>query len=463
MKTPSTNHHHPEANLTGRRRLFFICVLAITLGGVAMLVAKSLIVSIAFLTNIFYFQRFEVTDISPASNELGARGVFIPVIGGLLVGLMARFGSPAIRGHGIPEAMETILLRGSKIPKRIALLKPLSAAISIGSGGPFGAEGPIIATGGALGSVCGQILAVSPYERKVLLASGAAAGMTAIFGTPISAVILAIELLLFEFRPKSFIPVALASATAATLRFADAGIEPFINMPALQTPTPSSLLFYLLMGVAFGFLSIVVTKSVYWVEDQFEKLPIHWLWWPAIGGLAVGIIGLIRPATLGVGYTNISAFLGGDVTIVFVAGLVFWKFLSWAIALGSGTSGGTLAPLLTIGSGLGLIAGKTAAALLPGLGVDVHAAALVGMAAMFAGCSHALLASVIFAFEITKQPVGLVPMLGACSVAYLIASHGMKTSIMTEKIARRGVHVPHEYFPHQQQSVETAPPGLQGK
>lgn len=430
-----------------KRRLVFICCLALILGASAMVVAKALIMAIAFCTNLFYFQRFSLEDVAPATNTLGYLSVGIPVFGGLLVGLIARHGSAAIRGHGIPEAMENILMRESRIPKRITLLKPLSAAIAIGSGGPFGAEGPIIATGGAIGSFLGQRVKVSAYERKILLASGAAAGMTAIFGTPISAVILAIELLLFEFRPKSFVPVSLAAATAATLRFTDVGVEPFVPMVNLATPTLSSLPFYLSMGVVFGFLSIFVTKSIYWVEEQFEKLPLHWQWWPAIGGIAVGLIGLICPETLGVGYNNITLSLNSDFALGAAVGLVFWKFLSWSIALGSGTSGGTLAPLLTIGSGLGMIIGKLAQVFVPAMNIDVHAAALVGMAGLFAGCSHALLASVVFAFEITKQPVGLVPLLGSCSVAYLVSSIFMKTSIMTEKISRRGITVPSEYFP----------------
>jgi CIC family chloride channel protein len=430
-----------------KRRLFYISGLACCLGVAAALIAKVLLLSIAFVTNLFYFQRLSLEDVAASDNHLGLIAVIVPVIGGLIVGVMAKYGSAAIRGHGIPEAMENILLKDSRIPKRITFLKPLSAAISIGSGGPFGAEGPIIATGGALGSLIGQIIHVTHYERKILLASGAAAGMTAIFGTPFSGVLLAIELLLFEFRPKSFIPVALAAATAATIRFVLVGQEPFIQMVDIQPPNLTSLPVYLFMGVLFGFLSVYVTKSVYWIEDTFEKLPVHWMWWPALGGIAVGIIGLISPQSLGVGYSNITSSLNGDFTTVFVLSLVFWKFLSWSIALGSGTSGGTLAPLLTLGSGLGLVIGKFSEQFFPRLAVDIHVAALVGMATLFAGCSHALLASVVFAFEITKQPMGLVPLLGSCSIAYLIASTAMPTSIMTEKIARRGVKVPNEYFP----------------
>jgi H+/Cl- antiporter ClcA len=384
---------------------------------------------------------------APGENTLGYFAVIIPVVGGLIVGVMARYGSKAIRGHGIPEAMENILQRESRIPRRITFLKPLSSAVAIGSGGPFGAEGPIIATGGALGSWLGQIVPVSPYERKILLASGAAAGMTAIFGTPLSAVMIAIELLLFEFRAKSFVPVALATVVAATLRSIFVSTDSFFDMPALTATSIPNLLVILAFGVAMGLMCVVVTKSIYWIEDHFERIPIHWMWWPAIGGLAVGIIGLIEPRSLGVGYGNISMSLSGTLTVGMACSILVWKFLSWAIALGSGTSGGTLAPLLTLGSAFGFIVGTLLSTYFPSLQTDPHAMALVGMAALFAGSSRALLTSVLFALEATKQPLGLVPLLGCCSIAYIVSSLLMKNSIMTEKIVRRGLEVPHEYYP----------------
>ncbi|MFV8249597.1 chloride channel protein [Bdellovibrio bacteriovorus] len=432
--------------LKQRRRILLICVLSCLVAIASVLVAKLLLLGIALFTNLFYFQTFSVAESNPADNTLGAWAVVVPVIGGLIVGAMARFGSASIRGHGIPEAMENILQKESRIPRRITFLKPLSSAIAIGSGGPFGAEGPIIATGGALGSWLGQIVPVSAYERKIILASGAAAGMTAIFGTPLSAVLLAIELLLFEYRPKSFVPVALATAVAATLRSAFMHTEAFFTMPPIQAPDMTGLLTYLVFGAVMGLLAVVVTKSIYWVEDHFEKIPLHWMWWPALGGLAVGIIGLIEPRSLGVGYGNISLSLAGSLTVGAAVSIFVWKFLAWAIALGSGTSGGTLAPLLTLGAAFGFIIGTLLARFAPELHTDVNTMALIGMAALFAGSSRALLASVLFALEGTKQPVGLVPLLGCCCIAYLISTVIMKNSIMTEKIARRGLKVPHEYY-----------------
>jgi H+/Cl- antiporter ClcA len=341
--------------------------------------------------------------------------------------------------------MEQVLLNESKIPPRITFLKPLSSAIAIGTGGPFGAEGPIIATGGALGSFIGQVLHVTGHERKVLLAAGAAAGMTAIFGTPVAAVVLAVELLLFELRPRSLIPVALATVTAAGMRDLLVGSAPVFPMPAIATPGLAALLCYVLLGAAMGLVSVGVTRIVYGVEDAFERLPIHWMWWPALGGLVVGVVGWYAPLTLGVGYSNIEAIVAGKFAIGALAFLCVMKFVSWSIALGSGTSGGTLAPLFTVGGALGALAGFALVALAPQLGVDPRIAGLVGMAAIFAGASRALLASVVFAFETTHQPAGLLPLLGSCSAAYLVSALTMRNTIMTEKIARRGVRVPTEY------------------
>ncbi|QDT53445.1 H(+)/Cl(-) exchange transporter ClcA [Caulifigura coniformis] len=425
-----------------------ICGLAILLGCAAGVVGQLLVALIGLVTHVAFFGRVGFSEIAPAEavSHMGWWVVVIPVIGGLIVGVMARFGSKAIRGHGIPEAMEQVLTNESRIPARITFLKPLSAAVSIGTGGPFGAEGPIIATGGALGSVMGQILSTTAAERKTLLAAGAAAGMTAVFGTPVSAVLLAIELLLFEFRPRSIIPVALAATAADGIRMMFTGMGPAFPMPNLVQPTGGALIAYLVIGALMGVVSVGVTRIVYGIEDAFEHLPVHWMWWPAIGGLAVGLVGYYVPDTLGVGYYNITRHLSGTVPVGTIAVLVGTKFVSWAIALGSGTSGGTLAPLLTFGSGIGALMGAGIATVAPFLGVDVRVAALVGMATMFAGASRAMLASAVFAFETTLQPVGLLPLLGGCAAAYLTSSLLMRNSIMTEKIARRGIKTPEEYM-----------------
>ncbi|HEX9162628.1 MAG TPA: chloride channel protein [Thermoanaerobaculia bacterium] len=427
------------------RRVLMLCGFAVLLAALTGVIAQVLIRIIWFVTNVAFYGRFSAAYANPADNNLGLAVVVVPVIGGILVGFMARYGSKAIRGHGIPEAMEQVLLNESRIPARITFLKPLSAAIAIGTGGPFGAEGPIIATGGAVGSVVGQIVEMTATERKTLLAAGAAAGMAATFGSPVSAVILAIELLLFEFRPRSIIPVSLAAVTAAAVRIAFVGTAPVFPMPLLARPSEQALTTYVIMGAFIGYLSVYVTRAVYWIEDLFEKLPVHWMWWPAIGGVAVGVVGYFVPRTLGVGYVNIEDLVQGKLFGAAVIVLCLMKFISWAIALGSGTSGGTLAPLFTIGGGAGVALGELAAVAFPKFGIDPRICALVGMAAMFAGASRALLASVVFAFETTLQPLGLLPLLGGCTAGYLVSALLMPNTIMTEKLARRGVRVPAEY------------------
>ena len=419
----------------------FACVIAVA----AALIAQLLSASIAVVTNLAFYGRLSAQEASPAGNGLGLWVAAVPVVGALVIGVMARYGSAAIRGHGIPEAMEQVLFNQSRIPARVLFLKPLSAVVSIGTGGPFGAEGPIIATGGALGSLAGQFARITAEERKTLLAAGAAAGMAATFGSPVAAVLLAIELLLFEYRTRSLVPVALASATAAGVRVAFVGTSPAFQVGELAQPPAAALLAYVLIGAMVGMLAVAVTKAVYAVEDAFARLPLHWMWWPALGALPVGVIGIFAPRTLGVGYDNIEHMVSGELAGGALYILCACKLASWLFALGSGTSGGTLAPLFTVGGGAGAACAALLAFLAPTAGIDPRLGALVGMAAMFSGASRALLASVVFAFEATRQSVGLLPLLGGCTAAYLLACVLTKHSIMTEKIARRGRRVPSEY------------------
>jgi H+/Cl- antiporter ClcA/CBS domain-containing protein len=338
-----------------------------------------------------------------------------------------------------------VLLARSRITPMVMFLKPLSAAIAIGTGGPFGAEGPIIATGGALGSLLGQTLHVTADERKTLLAAGAAAGMSATFNAPISSVLLAVELLLFEYRARSLVPVAMAAAVASAVRIAFVGNAPAFTLPDIPATTIVALGGYVVLGALVGLIAVGVTRAVYAVEEGFERLPVHWMWWPALGALVVGVIGYVEPRTLGVGYYNIDAILDGTLVGRALFMLVVLKFVSWVVYLGSGTSGGTLAPLFTFGSCIGSAVGGLTAARLPSLGIDPHVAALVGMAAIFAGTSHALLTSVVFAFETTRQPNGLLPLLAGCATAYLVATLLSRHSIMTVRLAQRGTVVASEY------------------
>lgn len=436
-----------DRNASIKKRLLYISFLSILIAAAISIIAKFLVYLIDLVTNISFYGIISAEYLSPAGNNLGLWVIAVPAIGGVIVGLMALYGSKAIRGHGIPEAMEQILVNQSRIKPSITFLKPLSSAISIGTGGPFGAEGPIIATGGALGSTIGQLFKITNNERKIILAAGATAGMAAIFGSPIAAVFLAIELLLFEFSPKSILPVALACITGAAGHHLFFGAGPVFPMPDIALPSNTALAVYSAVGLIVGFISLGLTKIVYYIEDAFEKLPVHWMWWPAIGGVFVGIIGYFAPNTLGVGYENITNILSGSLPLMVIISLGFFKFLSWSVALGSGTSGGTLAPLLTIGGAAGAVIGNLILQFYPESGINIPMTALVGMSAMFAGASRAYLTSITFALETTMQSHALLPLLGACTASYLVSFFLMRNTIMTEKIARRGIYTPDSYEP----------------
>ncbi|MEX3925273.1 chloride channel protein [Paraburkholderia sp. BR10936] len=427
-----------KRDFSANARLPGISALAAVIGALATLAAFVLLSLIHWFTNLFFFGQFSFADRSPALNTLGPWVIVVPVIGGLIVGMMARFGSEKIRGHGIPEAIEAILFGKSKMSPKVAVLKPLSSGIVIGSGGPFGAEGPIIMTGGALGSLLAQCVRVTSAERKTLLVAGAAAGMTAVFGTPVAAVLLAVELLLFEWRPRSFLPVALACAVAGFARSVFFGTAPLFPM---QTPPPHAVALFscIIAGLLAGALASGLSAALYKVEDLFGHLPLHWSWWPAIGGLVVGIGGFIEPRALGVGYDVIGDLLHQHIVLQVAIAILVVKAVIWVVALGSGTSGGVLAPLLMLGAGLGSVLSHV----LPGS--DPALWPLVCMAATLGATLGAPLTAIVFAFGLTHDTNALLPLLTATLVAHGFATVVMKRSIMTEKIARRGYHIYREY------------------
>jgi len=421
-------------------RLLLLVAMALVVGTAGAVAAWALIHLIYFATNLAYYGRISSAPVSIIGNTLGPLSVLIPVAGCLIIGFMARYGSEKIRGHGIPEAMEAILIGRSRIQPKVALLKPLSSAISIGTGGPFGAEGPIIMTGGAFGSLFAQLFHLSNHERKTLLVAGASAGMAATFGTPVAAMLLAVELLLFEWKPRSFVPVAVASVVAAAWR-------PWLMTPGVLFPmTPSAalpplgLLIAAGLGVGAGLASGLLTVMVYGCEDFFQRRKIHWMWWPAIGGVAVGVGGLIEPHALGVGYDNIAALLQGDMLTSEAVRLLIVKAVIWSIALGSGTSGGILAPLLIMGGAMGAIFGVYMPVGDPGLW------ALIGMAAMMGGTMRSPLTAIAFAIELTHNVDALLPLAAACTMAHATTVLLLRRSILTEKVARRGYHVMREYI-----------------
>jgi H+/Cl- antiporter ClcA len=434
-------------DFTVDRRTWFLSAVAIVIGTGGAALAVLLLRLIALATNLFYYHRVSLELVGPAgSTEPHFLMLIIPIIGGVIVGFMARYGTDKIRGHGIPEAIEAILLNGARVPPKVAVLKPISAAIAIGSGGPFGAEGPIIMTGGAFGSLVAQWLKLSDAERTTLLVAGAAAGMSATFATPIAAILIAVELLLFEWRPRSLVPVAVASVTAGALRIWWLGAGPLfpVDLPA-NIHLEQSLSVAIPLGILVGFAAAGLSRLMYGLEDGFEhfcgRVHIHWMWWPAIGGIGIGIGGFFFPRGLGVGYDNIAELLRGNAPITLLIGLIIAKSLMWAFSLSSGTSGGVLAPLLMIGAAIG--EGAAHLAHLPGPTQALWA--LMAMGAMLAGALGVPLTAVLFSLELTHALPAILPLVLACTASYLVTSLIMPRSILTEKLGRRGYHLSREY------------------
>jgi chloride channel protein, CIC family len=439
LKTAAGAHHDGLADFTRDLRILGLAAIAAVLGVVSAVVAALLVRLIALVTNAAFYGRLSVADAAPPQPHLAPWMVLVPVMGGLLVGLLARYGSERIRGHGIPEALEAILIGGSQMEPRVAVLKPLSSALAIGTGGPFGAEGPIIMTGGALGSLLSQRFHLSAAERKVLLVAGAAAGMAAIFAAPVAAVLLAVELLLFEWRPRSLIPVAVAAIVASIARVPLLGPGPVFPVPAHGASDATTFMVAVVLGLGVGLAAVLLTSLVYKCEDLFRRLPLHWMWWPALGGLCVGLAGLVDGRVLGVGYDTIHGLLLGRGVITLLLLLLVLKALVWSVALGSGTSGGVLAPLLMMGGALGALAAHAAGH------PDAGLWALIGMAAMMAGTMGAPLTGTLFAVELTHDYAVLPVLLLGCASAYLVTVLVLRRSILTEKVARRGLHVVREY------------------
>jgi H+/Cl- antiporter ClcA/CBS domain-containing protein len=438
FKRRSNTSPAPLGDFTTDPRVLLLVIMALVVGAGGAIAAWALLDLIGLFTNLVWFGRLSTANVGLAGVAASAWVVAIPVAGGLAVGLMARFGSEAIRGHGIPEAIEAILIGESRVQVKVAILKPLSSAISIGTGGPFGAEGPIIMTGGALGSLFAQCFSLSAAERKTLLVAGAAAGMTAVFGTPVAAVLLAVELLLFEWKPRSLIPVIAAVIVAASLRPFLIGSGPLFPVAEAAALPWWGIFACVGMGVVSGLQSALMTRLLYGIEDLFERLPIHWMWWPAIGGLVVGLGGLIDPAAMGVGYDQIRQLVSGHPTASAVLMLVGVKSVIWLVSLSSGTSGGVLAPLLIMGGGVGWLAGQ-------GLPNGPAFWALLGMAAMMGGTMRAPLTAVMFALELSGASGMLLPLIAAAGAAYAVTVLILRRSILTEKIARRGRHLTREY------------------
>ena len=435
-----THRGHELSDFSVDRRMILVAALAIPVGAFGAFAAWALLRLIGLATNLFFYGRLSTSLVAVGSGHPWWQVLLLPVAGGLVIGLMARFGSEKIRGHGMPEAIESILIGGSRVDPKVAVLKPISAAISIGSGGPFGAEGPIIMTGGAIGSILAQHLHLTADERKTLLVAGAASGMAATFNSPLAAVLLAVELLLFEWRPRSFIPVAAGVAVSTVVRSVLLGGAPIfpVSTTGLHL-TPGIEALAGVVGISGAMVAAGATWLVYRAEDAFSRLPIHWMWWPAIGGLLIGAGGLVEPRALGVGYDVIDQLLRGRATTGLIVGILVVKTLIWSLSLGSGTSGGVLAPIFMIGGALGAAAGLVLPSVIPGFW------ALLGLTAVVGGVMRSPLTGVVFTLELTHAWDAALPLLIASVVAYGASVLLLRRSVLTEKIARRGLHLTRDY------------------
>ena len=429
---------------TSAKRLTLLAALAAVLGFAGGGAAWVLINLIRIITNLALFHEFSTEERSLATLDAGWPLFVAAITAGLLISLLAKW-APVIRGHGIPEAMEAVLLRQSRVAPRTAVAKPISAALAIGSGAPFGAEGPIIVTGGSLGSLLGQVLPVTPSERKILLAAGAAAGMSATFGAPLAAVVLAIELLLFEFSARALIPLVVSTSIASGMHAALFGDGPLFSVPDYDFAGLDMLPAFALLGVACGVLAIVISRGLFLVEDLYRRLPVSEFWHPAIGAVGFATVGLFVPRALGVGYESIEAVLNNEFAIGTVAGLAVGKLVAWWLALGSGTSGGTLAPILLISASFGSLVGHGLNSALPGPDVALGAFAVVAMAATFGASTQATFTAIVFVFELTRAYDVVLPLMLASVIADVVYSAVNRDSLMTEKLRRRGLNIGRHY------------------
>lgn len=424
-----------------------ICCFAVLVGAVAGLVAQALLALIQLFTNIFFYGRFSFAYSIPAHHHLGLWIILIPPIGALLVGVMIHFWEPTLKGHGIPEAMESVLFGHSRMRLRVALLKPLATAFAIGTGGPFGAEGPIIQTGAALGSLFGQAVGLTPYYRRVLLASGAAAGMAATFTAPMAGILVAIELLLFELRARSFIPVALAASVATGVRIHFAGWAPLFPTPMFRLTGMNELWLFALLGLVMGAAGIIMIRVLSWLEDFFDELPVpnRLIWAPVIGGFLLGGIGYFYPQVLGTSYDTIRDMLNDRLNLANLTGISFAKFWALVLSLGSGTTGGVFAPSLVVGGGIGASFAILFRHIAPGLVSDPAFYALAAMGGMFGGIARAPLTSIVFLFELSHNPNAILPLIICVMISDAVVRLCSRDSIMTVKLVKRGLIILQDY------------------
>ncbi|HTW32158.1 MAG TPA: chloride channel protein [Candidatus Sulfotelmatobacter sp.] len=444
MPTETHAGRLPKKRPVPQDRLLAISLLAIVVGALGGFVAEALLRTINFLTDLLFFGQWSTAYLPPNTAPHHWWFLFLPAAGGLGVGLLVQYFSPEVKGDGIPEAMAVVLTKGSIVKPRVGFFKPLSAAITVGTGGPFGAEGPIIQTGAALGSIIGQLIPSSPSERRILLACGAAAGLAGVFKTPFAGLMMAIELLVFEFRARSFIPIALASATGTMVAMGFRGAQPVFPLATNYQFHAGELPFFVILGIGCAGLAWAMTRALYLCEEFFEDLKIWFPLVPALGGLFVGILGLFYPQVLGTGYAVIADVLAVPQPLHKLVGIGLAKLAAFAVALGSGASGGTFAPALMIGGSLGAAYGSVVHLFLP------HSSAIgiygmVATAALFGSIYRATPSAILFMLEVTGAYNAFLPVFLVAVVADLAVHYLMRHTINTERLVRRGTLVPDAY------------------
>jgi CIC family chloride channel protein len=409
------------------------------------LVAIALTIGVlsGFAAALLVWMITELSRTLPLAATAGGRPapwiVFVPALGGLLIGPIVTRAAPETRGHGVPEVMLAVARGRGVIRARVAILKAIASALCIGTGGSAGREGPIVQIGSAVGSAVGGLFRVNPDMVRMFVACGAAGGIAASFNTPIAGVIFALEVILRDFAGRAFATVVISSVTASAVSRSLLGQEAFFHVPSYGLQSSWELLPYAALGVAGGIVARLFVRILYRVEDAFEDLPIPDMLKPALGGLMLGGLAWFLPDVLGTGHGAIERALHGQMAFGLMAVLVLGKIVATSCTLGSGGSGGVFAPSLFIGAMLGGAFGVVVDRLFPGLGVEPGAYALVGMGAVFSGGTWAAISGILILFEMTRDYELILPMMISCVSAVLVAKRLSPDTIYTLKLRRRGI------------------------
>ncbi|RMG62622.1 MAG: CBS domain-containing protein [Calditrichaeota bacterium] len=416
----------------------FVVISAVVIG----LASGFSAVGIIFLIRLFqkWFWGSPELAVTYLSTLPWSIKLLVPALGGLVVGFIVYFYSQESKGHGVPEVMAAMVLKNGIIRPRVAIAKMIASALSIGSGGSVGREGPVIQIGAALGSTSGQIFQVNPERLKTFVGCGAAAGIAAAFNAPIAGALFAVEIILGDFAVAQFSPIVISSVVGTVVSRYYLGDHPAFPVPPYELVSPYELFFYALLGLVAGVIALLYIKVLYGTEDIFERLQIPGYVKPALGGLMVGLLGIFVPHIFGVGYGSMQTALSGKMALTTMVLLIFAKIIATSLSLGSGGSGGVFAPSLFIGTMVGGALGSVVHQIFPQF-AGPGAYALVGMGALVAGSTHAPITAILIIFEMTNDYKIILPLMFACVIATLVATRLEQASIYTMKLIRRGINL----------------------